>query len=225
MIGVGLEIWDEQPPQVVESNNNRGKKDVHTTKVNPDSYAQFVNALRYSQDIARDNVSDSNNHNLAPQTLNAEIQHRAQHTSPTQTQQPPQVRYSQSGNSRVHQPITTNQQPQFTQPPHQFPQLPHQFPQAPVAHQSNRLLQRPQPHNQQFELPVTESHLGPLGNEEDCFSNSSSTTSRRRREIAQKIKKKFNIKNLISEVKILKQMNTFLIIFLVILIIILCFKK
>ena len=219
MIGVGLEIWDEQTPQVLESNNSRGKKDLHTTKVTPDSYAQFVNALRYSQDISQDNAPDSESQyrnqrqtqppnqrqeqGVAPQPpIQRQIhpQNQQQGVAPQQ-----QIRYQNGVAPQLHQGVSQGVAPQF-----------HQGVSQGVAQQSN---------SEQIGFsPIHQFGFSPAM-EEDSVSNSSSLGSRRRKAFSQKIKNNLNFKNLISEVKVLKQINTLLIIFLAILILILCFKK
>jgi hypothetical protein len=231
MIGVGLEIWDEQTPQVLESNNSRGKKDLHTTKVTPDSYAQFVNALRYSQDISQDNAPDSESQyrnqrqtqppnqrqeqGVAPQPpIQRQIhpQNQQQGVAPQQ-----QIRYQNGVAPQLHQGVSQGVAPQFHQGVSQgvAPQF-HQGVSQGVAQQSN---------SEQIGFsPIHQFGFSPAM-EEDSVSNSSSLGSRRRKAFSQKIKNNLNFKNLISEVKVLKQINTLLIIFLAILILILCFKK
>jgi hypothetical protein len=243
MIGVGLEIWDEQTPQVLESNNSRGKKDLHTTKVTPDSYAQFVNALRYSQDISQDNAPDSESQyrnqrqtqppnqrqeqGVAPQPpIQRQIhpQNQQQGVAPQQ-----QIRYQNGVAPQLHQGVSQGVAPQFHQGVSQgvAPQFHQGVSQgvAPQFHQGVSQGVAQQSNSEQIGFsPIHQFGFSPAM-EEDSVSNSSSLGSRRRKAFSQKIKNNLNFKNLISEVKVLKQINTLLIIFLAILILILCFKK
>jgi hypothetical protein len=243
MIGVGLEIWDEQTPQVLENNNPHGKKDLHTTKVTPDSYAQFVNALRYSQGISQDNAPDSESQyrnqrqtqppnqrqeqGVAPQPpIQRQIhpQNQQQGVAPQQ-----QIRYQNGVAPQLHQGVSQGVAPQFHQGVSQgvAPQFHQGVSQgvAPQFHQGVSQGVAQQSNSEQIGFsPIHQFGFSPAM-EEDSVSNSSSLGSRRRKAFSQKIKNNLNFKNLISEVKVLKQINTLLIIFLAILILILCFKK